>query len=590
MMAEIQTIESENLSLGKLFDDFYIVPDYQREYVWEDREVEQLIYDIHAEFSSSDGHGASEYFIGSIVVYSRPDQVFELIDGQQRMTTTYLFLCALRNYLFSGKFQQILSLDSQIAASDIDAEGNDIYRYRVELQYEDSGNILQILAKGDPDLDLSQKTRSKENIINAYKLLKSFIHREYGNDIQNLRKFYSFFSRNVKLIRIKTQSIAHALKIFETINDRGKGLDSMDLLKNLMFMNARQAEFDKLKNKWKSLVDILYQAGEKPLRFLRYFIFASYDVDRLKEDEIYNWFITNESKCGYRSKPLELVEELLNAAKAYSNFLNGKDNEGDSNRFLENIRYLSGAARQHLILLLAARKLSQELFSELCRHVENLFFTYIITRENTREFERNFAQWTDDLRKVKTQKDLDAFFQEKFVPVKNNLSQRFELAFKELDTNAIQQYRLRYILGRLTQFVNERAFGSSGAEINLSTFINKKIQIEHILPKHTNQDVLDEFDKPDSIKVYIPRFGNLTLTEEPLNTSLGSKPFSEKKKIYPHSKFLLTQLVVKRPKIGQNTAVDRAVAGFKTFDTWISTSIEERQEMLGELAKQVWEI
>ena len=340
-MTTVQTIDSENLSLGKLFDDFYVVPDYQREYVWEDREVEQLLYDTHTEFTSVDGGASSEYFIGSLVVYLRPDQVFELIDGQQRMTTTYLFLCLLRDYLKSKGALPIQSLAPQIEASDIDPEGNDIFRYRVELQYEDSGDILKAIAQGITDLDAYPKTRSIENIKNACQLINSFFQREFGDDIPGLRKFYSFFSKNVKLIRIKTQSVAHALKIFETINDRGKGLDSMDLLKNLMFMHAKEPDFDKLKKKWKHLVDTLFKVREKPLRFLRYLIFARYDVDRLREEEIYSWFVDNEKKCGYRSKPLAFVEELLDASKAYANFLTGRDAQGTPNRYLDNLRYLS---------------------------------------------------------------------------------------------------------------------------------------------------------------------------------------------------------------------------------------------------------
>jgi hypothetical protein len=52
------------MSLGKLFDDFYVVPDYQREYIWEEQEVEQLLDDVHAEFQAPQRIEESEYFIG----------------------------------------------------------------------------------------------------------------------------------------------------------------------------------------------------------------------------------------------------------------------------------------------------------------------------------------------------------------------------------------------------------------------------------------------------------------------------------------------------------------------------------------------
>lgn len=92
------TIESQDLALEKLFNDFYVVPDYQREYIWQEKQVYQLLKDIHDEFSSNGSGSASEYFIGSIVVHVRDKGVYELIDGQQRMTTAYLVLCAVRDY------------------------------------------------------------------------------------------------------------------------------------------------------------------------------------------------------------------------------------------------------------------------------------------------------------------------------------------------------------------------------------------------------------------------------------------------------------------------------------------------------------
>ena len=106
-------------------------------------------------------------------------------------------------------------------------------------------------------------------------------------------------------------------KIFETINERGVGLDAMDLLKNLLFMKASRADFKRLKVHWKELQDALFDMNEKPLRFLRYFIFSRYDVDILREDEIYGWFAKNEDQCGYDVDPSNFAKELLRAAKTY---------------------------------------------------------------------------------------------------------------------------------------------------------------------------------------------------------------------------------------------------------------------------------
>jgi len=588
----VQTIESKDFSLGDVFTSFYLVPDYQREFVWEDKQVDQLLQDIHTEYSSNGPGAASEYFIGSIVVCARDDGVLELIDGQQRMTTAFLLLCAIRDHLAAvAPGAPIGHLGLQIAAMDVDDQGQDVFRHRVMLQYEDSCDVLTLIGQGDKDLRaIQQSTRSVTNILNAYWLIRAFLSSQFGEDTDALRRFYAYLVKSVKLIRVKTISVAHALKIFETINDRGVGLDSMDLLKNLMFMHATREQFDRLKRKWKELVDALFNAREKPLRFLRYFIFSEFHVERLREDEIYEWFVTNEPRCGYKQHPLRFVERLLEAARAYVHFLGGRDASGHPNRYLANIRYLSGSARQHVILLLAGRRLPGECFDQLCRHVENLFFAYVITREPTREFERRFAQWAKPLKEVSDEESLQQFLQAHLVPAKTNLATRFGLAFAELCSWSLQKYRLRYVLAKLTQYVNEQAWGSTGAQVDLGNFIHRKAEIEHILPQTPSAEVLSAFDRPDEIEEYVYRLGNLTLVEKTINCSVGNGLFAAKRVEYFKSSFLLTKSLGGDISVGGNTAPSRVAGELLTFDEWSTSAIEARQQMLARLAYKTWDM
>ena len=350
-----QTIESQDIKVADVFQAFYAVPDYQREYVWEAEQVEQLLSDINAEHG--DNLDAPEYFIGSIVVCAGSSEVLELIDGQQRMTTLFLVLCAIRDRIKELGEEPPGALKPQIAAASTDASGCGHFRYRLELQYEDSGDILNRIANGDADKEITKNTRSIINILNAYNTALDFLKSEFQEQPKTIRAFYGYLTNKVKLIRIRTKNVAKALKIFETINDRGVGLDSMDLLKNLLFMKAKQDEFDSLKDHWKELQDTINSMREKPLRFLRYYIYGRYKVDVLREDEIYGWFAENEDVCGYASDPIGFANELLQSAKAYRHFLDGRDQNGNENRYLENLRLLGGkAARQHLILLLAGRQ------------------------------------------------------------------------------------------------------------------------------------------------------------------------------------------------------------------------------------------
>ncbi len=584
-----QTIESVDLNVDRIMDDFYVVPSYQREYVWTERHVEQLLQDVFDEFPESTSSQSTEYFIGSVVVCPGEDGTLDLIDGQQRMTTLFLVMCGIRDHLQALGAPPLDTIANQISATSIDDQGRETKRFRISLQYEDSAGILERVGMGESITDgILPNTRSVTNIRKAYESIRAFLVKEFGDSDAEVRRFYAYILNHVKLVRIRTQSVAHALKVFETVNDRGIGLDAMDLLKNLMFMNADRSQYEKLKNQWKELVDTLFQANEKPLRFLRYYILARYPVEglRLREDQIYRWFSKNEAVCGFGQDPIAFVWQLRDAARAYTNFVDGRNVDGSPNRYLSNIYALSYAARQHHILLLAGMQLPAPDFIELSRHIENLFFAYNITREPTKEFERLFATWAPELRGCGDWADLQSFLQRHFDPAKERLATRFDFALGELTENAVPRYRMRYIVGKLAQYVNEAAYGAGEADLGL--FV-KEQDVEHILPQTPSQEIVDAFDEPDEYWAYVPRLGNLTLLEDSINRSVSNKPFSKKRIGYAKSHFLITSTIAESVDLG-NTKIDRAASGLGTFDTWDSEAVERRQKMLVALARRVWEM
>jgi len=583
-----QRIESQDISVAGLFQSFYAVPDYQREYVWSTEQVEQLLTDILGEMTGTDPEHSPEYFIGSIVVCPGQSGLLDLIDGQQRMTTLYVTLCAIRDRLRALGAADSAVLNSQIAAASIDASGDEVRRYRLDLQYEDSGDALTRLADGK-EID-GTGTLSMKNIANAHHVVTRFLSSEFGEDIGALKRFYGYLCNKVKLIRIQTEDVAKALKIFETINDRGVGLNSMDLLKNLLFMKASAGQFNQLKDTWKDLQDTIFDMGEKPLRFLRYFIFSQFDVDVLREDEIYGWLSRNEATAGYGSDPIGFARELVSSAKAYRNFREGKDERGVGNRYLENMRLLGGsAARQHLILLLAGRHLSSDLFDRLASEVESLFFCYVITREPTRNFERNFARWATELRSISSEEELETFINRRFLNEKMKLSVRFDDAMGRLYYGTLQQYRLRYVLAKLTQHVELAAYGETEGTRWLQSYTSGGFEIEHIFPQQPDAKAAEEFG-PIEDPLVSQRLGNLVLVEKSINSSLGNRAYSEKRPIYLQSKLLLTRALSERPQVGANTRIDRAVASIESFPTWTERDVLQRQRWLADLARSVWRI
>lgn len=363
-------IETKQFTIQEAFQyNFYIIPDYQREYVWTEKEVKQLLDDISEQIAAAP---ASEYFVGTVLVSPGAESGhYEVIDGQQRLTTLFLLLCALRN-CFKG-MKQHQTIGGLISLSYTKHDGSSKTTLKLEPKYENAAELMVRLVEADADPDTVRTAvqqsgiknfGSLENLLAAYETIHRFLHDDY-KDEPALLKLWGYLANNVLFIQISTD-VSSALKIFETINERGVGLNPMDLLKNLLFTQVGPSEFTKLKDEWKKITGPLEEAREKPLRFLRYFLMASYKVANergngvVREDEIYEWFTKegNATLAGYRVNPFEFVREIVRNVKHYLAFAADQGNDAKTSVAMENLRVLTGSAfRQHYVLLLAAAEL-----------------------------------------------------------------------------------------------------------------------------------------------------------------------------------------------------------------------------------------
>lgn len=186
-------IENHKYSIEEAFREcFYIVPDYQREYVWTDKEVHQLLEDIGEQI---DAGTTREYFIGTVLV-SPTDQKnhYEVIDGQQRLTTFFLLLCALK-HLFQGEPQRQM-IAGLISTSYVDSDGEVCTTLKLEPRYESAGEVMAKLVELDAEpmavragIQASgiASFGSLENLVNAYSTLYRYLKDNY-DDTAKLKK------------------------------------------------------------------------------------------------------------------------------------------------------------------------------------------------------------------------------------------------------------------------------------------------------------------------------------------------------------------------------------------------------------------
>lgn len=598
-MSVQQSILSQDLSLGEVFQSFYRVPDYQREYVWGEPdargergdEVEQFLSDIRAEYEQATSEAAPEYFIGTVVVCAGDGGVLDLIDGQQRTTTAFLTLCAIRDRLAALGASQPDTLKNQITATSVDWQGKATHRLRLSLQYEDAGDVLDRIGTAKFDQADLADTRSIRNIASAYNAVSEFLVSSFGEDVTKLQRFYGFFINKVKLIRIQTASVSKALKIFETINDRGVGLDAMDLLKNLLFMSAEPGEFPKLKELWRELTQAIYSAGEKPLRFLRYYLIATFDVDaKLREEEIYETLHRIEAQTGHRGQPIAFAKQLLDAARAYARFVAGRNARDEPEHGLINTRALGGSAsKQHFILLLAGRSLPPALFTRLASAVEEMMMVWLVAKTPPRDYERAISQAARKLREVKTQAQFDKFARDFFMTEKKRYLDSFHDELLELRSFDMRKFRLKYLLAKITQHVDIEAYGREGRE-SLTPYLDAKNDVEHILARNANATARKEFGTRHDDEDYVEALGNLMWLERSINRSVGNAPYSLKAQHYPTSQFLLARCQATPLKSGVSDRIAKAVERLDPAPSWNKLAIDRRQEWLADRALEIWRL
>lgn len=594
-------IEAQVKSIKKLKDYFFLVPDYQREYVWKaDDQVEQFLIDIDNEYDEQ-ADDQESYFIGSIIVVKNKNK-YDVIDGQQRLTTITLTLCAIRDLLarqeLDAKQKNYLGIVEELLYSfEPDTEETEL---RLELQYEESKDYLNkliVAEKYDGEV-----TASIQKMQAAYAAIYQYLESILQRGVAALIKFTRYFINNIDLVIIESEDISSALKIFETINQRGVGLNAMDLVKNLLFSKANPNQFVTIKETWKKINAALQRCGEdeNPLRFLRYFMMARYHDGILREDDIYKWIISNAGKAllKYETHPVALVQEIEFMAQRYADLVNATKLLRDGSEYpnVTNIGFLNKyKSRQHLVLLLAlAKNASKDSINYLAMQIESYYFVTNTVGIQGKNNEHSFANWVVSFREKSTIEEIQEVVEKTLLPYLLERLDDLKFRFLNIRHDAYNpQYRQRFILGKIE---NQARAQVNWMPLNVQQI--EKLEIEHIFPQTPKDNILPvEFlDKADYNNT-IYKLGNVTLLESVINQAiskmndLSTNWFEQKQNEYAKSNLITVNMLDHRYEIGKNTAINK----FKDtkqyiFETWNKISIVERQKILLDLALDAWRI
>ena len=263
----------------------FLIPDYQRPYAWGENECQTLWDDIFAfaipDEGKTDFDSNSEYFLGPIVTFTNEKNKQEVIDGQQRLTTLMLLLRA-----FYSKFGHMQDKQSVSTKQNIEKclwktdefEEPDMEQLKIDSEVatdNDKEEFLNILKTGT--VTKGNRSRYAQNYLFFQKQIDEFLSK-YPSYFANLP---NRIMKNCILLPIEAESQDTALRIFSTLNDRGKPLSDADIFKAQFYKYySNRGQRKEFIEKWKELEEItervFHPQNGTPMDelFTRYMYFA----------------------------------------------------------------------------------------------------------------------------------------------------------------------------------------------------------------------------------------------------------------------------------------------------------------------------
>ena len=289
-------------TIAETFEDWYTIPSYQRNYVWESDQVFDFLMDMKGNYVD---HVNDEYFLGSYIKQVR-DASNDLLDGQQRITTLFLLFAFLRDYdktdsdLRSSLQEMIFQKENKVKK----------LPSRIRLDYQIRGNVNTFIKKfiiddgainANWDKIVEKAEDVKENMTirhmcNTLVCFKSFFD---DNDDVDITKLVQFVSTNVVVIYISADSLEDAFRLFSIMNDRGLKLSSSDILKSSNLEKVSDPrKIDDYARQWEEMQENLGDDIDRFLMYIRSMILKVRAKTNLLDEYEKNIFKTDILKRG----------------------------------------------------------------------------------------------------------------------------------------------------------------------------------------------------------------------------------------------------------------------------------------------------
>ena len=564
-------MKADDWQMSKVFlgggDVQYVLPIFQREFAWEEEEWQTLLDDVMVTYKESQS-GYHEHFLGSLVVIEEDSrktlfQSYTLVDGQQRLTSISLLLCALRDSLEDPRDKK--QIDKYLLNAD--EHGDLRYKILPTVKYDDR-QAYRLILDGKPVDGL------RSRVPDAYCYFKQSLHALLANSEIDSDQLLSCILGSLCIVFIELNRTDKPYKIFESLNHKGKALTEADLVRNYVAMtlppDRQQEVFD---DHWLHIEDLLsehrttanipeltaflrhylaFRSGELPLKDRVFVGFRDRVEKLLKADD--DRFILE-------------IETLHRFAGYYDKFLRPSGETRDPlRRQLERLRVLQATTAYPLLLhfydLHDGQVIAESELIQLLKVTENYLVRRFLAGERTNYHNSMFTSLARELSLAAglSAARLEAVLGERNYPSDKRLRQR--LMWNNLYKGTGKPKRLSFVLETLNhQFDSDIVLADAAT-------------IEHIMPQSLNHEWKAHLGDgwQEIHRELLHTIGNLTIVTQDWNVrKLSNRSFSIKRKHL------------------RNHGIHLNAKYFSSHnDSWNANAIRDRTNYLADRIVEVW--
>lgn len=532
------------------------VPLFQRTYTWKDRDHAQLWRDIVAQYElgrpgAPPINGQDGHFIGSFVLAptsaTATQPAFLVVDGQQRLTTLTLALCALRDAAAVQDPTAFDRITNQYLVNQYATEDRDRWKF---VPTEDDRSEYFACIKAD------HAGAASGLISKAYRFFEVQMALPGPDDEPlDLALLETVIVSRLAIVDITAQQGDNVHRIFESLNATGVGLTQADLLRNYMFMLLPSRDRVVYQEVWRPMQEFL---GADNLEGLARVDLRRRGID-IRDDNVYRAQQSRLQPIEHDEAAVEAeIRDLAVRARHYKCILEPANEEHQGVR--RGLQFLSRwrATTSHpLVMYLYELReegvIDGDLMAEVLLNLESFLVRRLLVGVSTKNLNRIFVQIVSHLRQNGGEL-LDA--------VRYQLSTERKFWATDEEIRAAARSRPFYYYGRAEQrrMVLERLEESYGHR-ELADLSKLSLTVEHVLPQTLSAEWITELtaageDAEAVHRELVHTLGNLTLSA--YNSELSNSPFERKQQIYGASHLSLNKDLLDQARWGRDEIVARA--------------------------------